>query len=403
MTKKELIDSLAEEILAKEERMNEIKKELPNVSDLKVIGSRKAEVEDLISKRDELVAKRNQAIKEMKDEIEREAKNLPERKENFKKMNRRESQNFLIGLAMRGKRPTEEQVRALDTSLTTTAETFVKASSSSDGVNNGGIFIPTTILLDILREDKKLTPIMNDIVPTAVPGMVTYPYRASRTTGHNKAEGKGVADGQMEWASLSLVTGFLQSQIAITDEMTALTDIDFGAYIISQLEQDLTEDWSADVIYGAGASNAIKGVTNGLTAQKYAKGKELVAIETAVKSLKGTYRRGAKLYLAQDVYDSIEFSKDSSGDYIITPINNPNGVDSFAHLPVEVDETLKDGEFILGNVARNYRFNALMNMRLESDRDATKHITRYICSQYAAAAPVPKAFVYGQHDASLDK
>lgn len=403
MTLKELIDSYNEQLLAKETRMNEIKNELSSLTDVAEIDKRKAEVNTLISERNDLTTKREEAIMQMQKELEEGKKKLPERKENIREMNRRESQNFLIGLAVRGKKPTDEQMRALDVSLTTTANTFVKATSTVDGVNNGGIFIPTIILLDILREDKKLTPIMNDIIPTAVAGMVNYPYYVSRTTAKNKAEGKGVADGQMEWANLPLASGFLQTQIAITDEMIALTDMDFGAYIVSQLEQDLTEDWSSDVIYGAGASNAIKGVTNGLTAKKYAKGAELKAIEDAVKSLKGTYRRGAKLYLAQDLYDSIEFSKDSRGDYIINPINNANGVNSFAHLPVEVDETLKDGEFLLGNVGRNYRFNALRNLTLETEREATKHITRYICSQFAAAAPVPNAFVYGQHDASLDK
>lgn len=403
MTLKELIDSCNEQLLAKEARMNEIKSELPKLTDAAEIDKRKQEVNGLISERKDLVAKRDEAIAQMQKELEEGKKRLPERKENFRKMNRRESQNFLIGLAVRGKKPTDEEIRALDTSLTTTATTFAKATASVDGVNNGGIFIPTTILLDILREDKKLTPIMNDIVPTAVAGMVSYPYRVSRTTAKNKAEGKGVADGQMEWASLPLVTGFLQTQIAVTDEMVALTDMDFGSYIVSQLEQDLTEDWSSDVIYGAGASNAIKGITNGLTAKKYAKGAELKAIEDAVKALKGTYRRGAKLYLAQDLYDSIEFSKDSHGDYIIDPINNTIGVNTFAHLPVEVDETLKDGEFLLGNVGRYYRFNALRNLTLETERKAVEHITRYICSQFAAAAPVPNAFVYGQHDATLDK
>lgn len=401
MTKKELIDSLAEEILAKEERMNEIKKELPNISDLKIIESRKAEVHDLISKKDELVAKRNQAIKEMKEEIERGAKKLPTRKETTR-MNKRQSYNLLMGLAMRRKQPTEEQMRAIDTSLTTTATEFVKATTSADGVNNGGVFIPTRLIFDLLREEDKLSPIVDDLVPTYVPGLVEFPIRTARTEAQKKLEGKKVNDAQWEFTKLKLETGTLQTQLPVTDELYAMTDYALGEYILNRLEKDLTKDWAKQIIYGDG-TNIVKGLTNGLTAKKYAKGKELEAIENAIMALNEDYIDGAKLYVSRDFFYSVSFAKNSDGNYYINPINNPSGLSSFTNIPVRMDNTLKSGEFILGDVGEYYKLNMLQDMRFETQRDGLAGVTYYIVKQMASGAPYVNAFVYGQHDASLDK
>ena len=46
---------------------------------------------------------------------------------------------------------TEGEQRALDVALTTTATTYVAPSSGADGVNNGGLFIPETVSMEILR------------------------------------------------------------------------------------------------------------------------------------------------------------------------------------------------------------------------------------------------------------
>lgn len=401
MTFKELIDSYNEQLLAKEARMNEIKNELPSLTDVAEIDKRKAEVSNLVSERNDLTTKRDEAIMQMQKELEEGKKKLPERKENFRKMNRRESQNLLIGLALRGKKPTDEQIRALDVSLTTTANDFVKATASADGVNNGGVFIPTKILYDLLKEEDKLTPIMDDIAPTYVPGLTEYPIRVSRTEAQKKLEGKKVNDTQWEFIKLKLETGTLQSQLPVTDELYNMTDYALGDYIIQRLEKDLVLDWSKQIIYGDG-TDMIKGLTTGLTPKKYAKKDALEAIENAVMGLSESYIAGAKLYIARDLFYSISFKKSDDGKYLINPINNPGGISSFTNIPVMVDHTLKPGEFVLGNVSEYFRLNMLQSMHFETARDALAGITRYVVRQSASGAPYDKAFVYYQHDASLD-
>ena len=45
----------------------------------------------------------------------------------------------------------DAELRALGVATTTTSETFVAPSSGADGINNGGIFIPQEVMLEILR------------------------------------------------------------------------------------------------------------------------------------------------------------------------------------------------------------------------------------------------------------
>ncbi len=304
-----------------------------------------------------------------------------------------------------------QEKRAVGVALTTTATSFVAASSGADGVNNGGVFISTKILLDLLREEQKLTPILNDVFAYSIKGLLAFPYRSSRSAAAPKKEGVKVADDQMQWTTLSLVKGSLQIVIKVTDDLEELTDFDFGAYLAEQIVQDLTEDWSSEVIYGIGTTDSngiphIAGVTNGIATSGAGQKKLTHAasaackigwIETAVKKLTGVQRRGAKIYVAQDYYDDIAFAKDSHGDYILPILNGPNGVHSIAGIPVEVDETLAAGDVVIGNVAKYYKFNLLAPLRVERTRDsedANAGRTQYCVKQSAAAKGVPGAFVW---------
>ena len=417
MNIREMIQNLNEAILAFEneenqikERLSQIKTELAN-ADEKAIEERTSEVENLekrskeiCSLKEEKVKERDSLIEKEKSETEKanqEIQEIAQRKENQKMLTKRESQLTLLGIMLRDqkKKPftmEEFKERALDTSLTTKATTFVQATANADGVNNGGKLIATRLVLDLLREDGALTPILNDVAPTFIKGAVAVPYRATRTKAQAKAEGSEVADAQWEWATLDLAIGKLQTQLVVTDELADMTEFDIGEYVMSQLELDFAEDWSYDLIYGSGSSNHISGITNGLTYGTYSAGGELGAIETAIKGLGAKYRNGAKLYVAQDVYDGIVFAKDSNSDYLMNPINNNVGVASVAKVPVEVDTNLKNGEFVFGNVTRYYKVNMLQEMRFETQRSATEGTTTYVVSQRAGGKAVPNAFTCGK-------
>lgn len=313
-------------------------------------------------------------------------------------MSKRDKMALIIGRQARKKGFTDAEKRALGTALTTTATTFVEATAEVDGVNNAGIFIPTKTVLDFLREDGKLSPILADINFTAIPGLVDFPYRKTRDKARAKAEGATGKDNQMEWAKFTGVKGYLQTIIAVTDEILALTDFDFGAYIMEQILQDLNEDWVEDLIYGTAADEHIKGLTYGATAAVaggYETGEVINAIIAGIKLCVNKYRRGAKIYVAQDVADEILFATDDNGNFKYPIFNNSTGITSFGTLRIEVDENLKAGDFVIGNVQKFFKVNSLIPIRLETNRIARRGVTEYIASEYCCSAVYDGAFIRG--------
>ena len=229
--------------------------------------------------------------------------------------------------------------------------------------------------------------------------MTTYPYRESRTAAKAKAEGKNTGDNQMKWGKLELTKGYLQIVIPVTDEVVALTDWDLGAYIVSQMLQDLEEDWANDLIYADGTENKVKGITAGAVAAVtggYAADADIVKVLTdAIKACKGKFRKGAKVYVAQDIYDSVFFSLDKNGNFRYPVFNNTAGISSLGNIRIEVDENLNEGDFIVGNVSKYFKANLLLDLRVEQERQATYGITNHVASEFCATAPFSGAFIYG--------
>ena len=374
-------------------RLSELDKEidLPETSEQRA-AEIKAEVQDLIDERKGLNAQ--------VEELERQAQVELQQKGNKVQMEftKRQALCYLAGMAARGKKEIPEaETRALGVALTTTATSYVAATSEVNGVNNGGILIPSKLFLDFLKEEGKLSPILNDIVFMNVKGLAVFPYRSSRTSAASKSEGASTGKNQFQLAKLELAKGWLQIAIDVTDEVEALSEIDLGAWLLERMEQDLSEDWAYSLIYGNG-SGAVKGVTEGATTtgiSSYTAGKELESVVKGVKLCKGSYRRGAKIYVAQDVFDAIAFAVDDNGNFKFPIVNGGVGVTSMAGLRVEVDENLADGDFVIGNVSKYYKANLLVDMKVESDRDINSHITTYVAAQFVAAAPFPGAFIHG--------
>lgn len=318
--------------------------------------------------------------------------------ETISRMKQRDKLCLIVGRQARNKNFNEAEKRALGTALTTTSEAYTAATAEIDGVNNAGIFIPTKTVLEFLREEGKLSPILADIAFTSIPGLIDFPYRKSRDKAKSKAEGAEGKDNQMEWSKFTGTKGYLQTIIAVTDEVMALTDFDFGAYIMDQILQDLNEDWVEDLIYGTASDDHIKGITYGAKAAVtggYESGKVIEALVAGIKACKGKFRRGAKIYIAQDAADEILFAVDQNGNFKYPIFNNSTGITSFGSIRIEVDEYLKEGEFLIGNVAKYFKANSLIPIRIETDRKARRGVTEYVASEYCSTAVYDGAFVHG--------
>lgn len=296
---------------------------------------------------------------------------------------------------------TDAEKRALGVATTTTSETYVAPSANVDGINNGGIFIPQEVILDILREEELESPIYRDIVTTAIKGKVKFPYRVSKSGAKVKAELSPTENESVRWDILNGSTGNYTDSIIITFEEEAMAIAEFTDYLISLISESMRELLINDYIYGTGLNDHVKGITLGAISGAYASTVTdyREALEAGVKALPVRKRAGAKIYVATDIFDSITFTKDKNGNYIL-PVLNGGGLTRLSTFPVEADPNLAAGDFIIGNVGKWYKANINKGMELGVDVSNKKRIKEYTAHMMVTAAPVPNSFVYGKKTTS---
>ena len=375
-----------------------------------------AEVEALNEQIAEIVEKENEIIEEIKQEEQKladaqaEAETEAQERAKIKrgvnnnmeneKINIRQAFAKHILFQSTGRadaKLNEFEARALGVATTTTSETFVAPTANLDGVNNGGVFIPQEVMLDILREEALESPIYNDIITTAIKGKVKFPYRISKTGAKVKAELSPNENESVQWGILNGSTGNYTDSIVITFEEEAMAIAEFTDYLISLIGESMRELLINDYIYGTGTNDHVKGITSGAIDGTYAANVTdyREALEAGIKLLPAKKRAGAKIYVATDISDSVTFTKDKNGNYIL-PVLNGGGLTKMSSFPVEVDPNLSAGDFIIGNVSKNYKANINKQMELGLDVSNQKRIKTYTTHMMVTAVPVPNSFVYGK-------
>ncbi len=290
----------------------------------------------------------------------------------------------------------DAEKRALGVASTTTSESFVEATADVDGINNGGLFIPQEVMLDILREEQLESPIYRDVVTTAIKGKVKFPYRISKTGAKTKAELSPTENENVQWGILNAATGNYTDSIVITFEEEAMAIAEFTDYLISLIGESMRELLINDYIYGTGTDDHVFGITNKAITSTYTASDDVTtAIENAIAKLPVKKRAGAKVYLAANLFDKMTFAKDKNGAYLL-PVLNGGGLTKFSSFVAEMDANLKEGDFIVGNVSKNYKANINKQMEIGLDVSNQKRIKTYTTHMMVTAAPVPNSFVYGK-------
>ena len=296
---------------------------------------------------------------------------------------------------------TEMEMRKLGVATTTTSETYAAPSASADGINNGGIFIPQEVMLDILRETELESPIYRDVTTTAIKGMVKFPVRLSKSGAKVKAELSPNENESIQWTLISGAIGNYTDSIVLTFEIEAMSIPEFTDYLISIIGESMRELVINDYIYGTGLNDHVKGITLGAIDGSYASTVTDMreALEAAIKALPVKARGGAKIYVASDIFDNITFAKNKNGDYIL-PVLNGGGLTRMSTFPVEADPNLAAGDFIIGNVSKNYKANVIKPLELGLDVSNQHRTKTYTSHLMISAVPVPNSFVYGKKKAT---
>lgn len=290
---------------------------------------------------------------------------------------------------------TEKESRALDTALTTTATTFVAPSGSVDGVNNGGLFIPTDMNLSLLEHIGLVSPIFRDVSKTAVPGLTKFPYRSTITKPKNVKENAKTPETSIEWKDLTLSISEIAATIPVSWRLEAMAVKEFISYLMGELTEQMEDKSVTETIYGTGSTDdQLSGISKDAVKYEY-EGTALDAIGVALGKFKSKkHLVGAKIYVSNTIINDISFTKDANGNYIYTPINGA-GIKSIATYPVEADPYLNDGDFIIGNLSRYYKMNEHEHISITRDVSGAKRRNDYTVYGIWSGALQPETVVYG--------
>ena len=405
MTKQELRNAIDEAKTIEE--VEALEKEIENVEAEEVVADEVAEeakteeaVEEKAEAAEEVDAKEEvveitadeersllrDVVEERKNNILMEVSKMEERNYNFEKEYRSAWAKRTMGLPM--EKLTENEKRALEDAVTTTATTFVEADADTNGVNNAGLFIPTSIREELMERLSEESPIFRDIRKIAVAGNVDVPYLHEADDAAWLAETASTVNEGIEFKSIKLTGNELVKNIEITWKAEKMTVESFIAYILDELQDKMGAAMIKAVIYGTGSGQPT-GITNGLSPVTTGETMMDVIINTA-KSLDQSARVGAKAYVSSNADLEIVGYKDDNGNYPFLA-----GVAALKGLNIEADPYLNDNDVVVGN-CKNYIFNEASPIEvIRSVDNKTRHVN-YTGYGIFDGAPKAGKFAYGK-------
>ena len=351
-----------------EARKSEIKSQLETLKDVEEVRKLNEEVDALNTEETEIkeAQKRDKQAKELEDDSSdaKEIEKEEERKMEKKKFDlsspeyRSAWAKKIMGLS--DDRFTEDEKRALGDAITTTATNFVASTVDDQGINNGGLFIPTTVRSELMEIISKKSPIFNDVRKLQVAGNIDLPYLFEADDAEWYTETTDTKNEGAEYRNLQLTGWELAKDVVITWKLEEMSVESFISFILDELSEKMGKALINAVIYGDG-ENKPTGVTTGLTA--------VVEGDNAIERVLNTYkalsedaRDGAKVYISTNVNLDIISYKDDNNNYPFLA-----GIPAVSGLNVVVDPYLKGNDIIAGNM-RYYILNEVTSPRLDKEK-----------------------------------
>ena len=396
MTKEELRSAIDEAKTIEE--VEALEKEIENVDANEVVAD---EVVEAPAEEEKAEAEAKEEVVEITAEEERsllrnvveerknilmEVSKMEERNYDFEKEYRSAWAKKMMGYA--DSKFTENEKRALGDAVVTTATTFVEADADTQGINNGGLYIPTSVREEFMERLEMESPIFRDVRKLQVAGNVDLPYIHEADNAAWYTELTDTVNEGIESKSIRLTGHELAKDIEITWKAERMTVASFIDFLLDELQEKMGAAIINAVIYGTGSGQPT-GITNGLTPVTTGESMMDVIINTA-KSLSASARIGAKAYVSSNADLEIVGYKDENGNYPFLA-----GVAALKGLQIEADPYLADNDVVVGN-AKNYIFNEVSPM--EVIRDVNVKGRKVVYGGYGIYDGAPKAgkFAYGK-------
>ncbi len=379
-----------------EKRMKEIKSEVPNADNEK-FEELEAEFRSLEKKR-KILKIENEVKSDGVDVIEKRSK-VDDKNKRYTAEDDIYKRAWAKSLMMQ-KLDNEERkaindvnYRSMGSAITNTSETFNAPTVDIDGVNNGGLFIPTTVMYDLLGTENIESPVLRDVAKLKITGTISFPYEKSSTDAKWYEEDEETEDMSIEWAEFTLTGRELSKSIRITWKLEKMTPNSFVNYILSELKKKMTPALIKSVIYGSG-NNEPNGISNTTLQYNYDADDNLIEhIANSFLKLPKTERAGAKAYVSDEIYTKLTLQKDGAGNYVYRHDGN-GSVKIAGRYRVEAEPYLLADDFIVGNLS-NYKLNENESVTIVKDIHGKSRINDYTAHAIYDGNFVPDTIVFG--------
>lgn len=287
----------------------------------------------------------------------------------------------------------DEEKRALGDVIGTTATEFVASTEDTQGINNYGLLIPDSVRMDWMKIFNETSPFFRDIRKLYVKGNIDLPYLFASDDAEWYTELEVTKKEGQEYRNLKLTGYELAKAIEITWKAAEMTVDGFISFLLEEVRMKMMRALITASIYGDG-NDKPTGVTKNISQKTGTNAIDL--IKDLLGALSNENRVGAKVYVANDIADSIAFYKDENGNYpyLVAGLGQANGT------KIEADPFLKAGEILVGN-ASNYVMNFNEDLRIDQEKHLLPRRVIYGAYLIVDGKSKPNAFTYGKVVASV--
>lgn len=259
---------------------------------------------------------------------------------------------------------------------------------------NTGIVIPETVMTGIWKEIEEQYPLWNDVFKTYIKGKVTLLKSDSSTDAKWYDEATKVEDGKETFAEATLNGCELARCVTVSWKLKEMAIDEFIPFIQGQLSEKIGAALGYGVSHGRGTpgdSDGWKEEPMGIVTvlNKPENTSQVIEYEGteptykqmtgAMAKVKGAYKNGAAIYAnGTTIWNELANIVDATGKpyFVANPI--AGGVGTILGKVVKEDDSMSDGEILIGNPNRGYHANINKQVLLDSEDHKKERETDYL-------------------------
>ena len=259
-------------------------------------------------------------------------------------------------------------------------------------VQNTPVVVPTSVADGIYDTMSELHPILADVAPTRIKGVVKYPKRTAINSGDAAYYDETTeTDRESNTFDELVLNGWeLSKAVSVSWKLQAMAINDFIPFIQRELGDRMGAAKARAFVRGSSSANQPSGIITEIenkagdpkTNQKVAYKPDKFTYKDLTKAMgciRSGFISGAKIYANSfTIWNIIANVLDSIGRPLFMADVLSGGVGRVFGIPVMEEDAMKDYEILIGNVARGYRVNIQEDLKLVTESHAKSRNTDFV-------------------------